>query len=454
MTKLTKEARDALTDDQFAVPSKRLLPLHDEKHVRMAFGNIKTLPKEFRDDARLRIAAAATELNVTLNTSGRAPDMTLSCMSLEMPDVEGHPNKRAFRGVLCRLDEQSDAAPNGSGGRTIVVTRWAAEMAIASLLGMGVGFTDSFDGHDVKRKIGIIESADIEGNALFIHGYFYAADFPDEVQAIIDQQSSMGFSFEAQQIVVDDTMADPLVISRLTFTGAAVLLKDKAAYKTTSLAANAAGDPEMTKEEIEALVASAVKSAVDKNTADVSAKFQAEIDGLKEKAAIQAAAADTAGRVIDNLRANAEELRKAGIGIADHDGIVAHLHKIANVLAEGTANGRLPQTYVVQAAAGVQKTDDKPDAKTEDLLKQIADLKASIETLGKDQQLRNVQAAGDNVQRKTVAVQSIMARTGLQASEDGTVTIDQVDAAFNQAGLFGQQAIQAKLALKAAGALR
>ena len=42
---------------------------------------------------------------------------------------------------------------------------------------MGVNFIPSLDGHDAKRKIGLITSADIVGNAIRIAGFVYAADF-------------------------------------------------------------------------------------------------------------------------------------------------------------------------------------------------------------------------------------------------------------------------------------
>ena len=107
-------------------------------------------------------------------------------------------------------------------------------------------------GHDVKAKVGTITAATIEGNAIHIEGFLYAADFPKEVRRIQSERNDLGFSWEIQNIFVEDTTADPLVITGCIFTGAAILYKDKAAYTTTSLAAQAE-ENYMSKEILEAI---------------------------------------------------------------------------------------------------------------------------------------------------------------------------------------------------------
>jgi hypothetical protein len=78
------------------------------------------------------------------------------------------------------------------------------------------------------------------GNAVAIAGLLYASDFPEEVRTIKAMQDALGFSFEAQRLDVLDLGSAVLTIQALTFTGAAILRKDKAAYQMTSLAASAA----------------------------------------------------------------------------------------------------------------------------------------------------------------------------------------------------------------------
>jgi hypothetical protein len=64
---------------------------------------------------------------------------SLQARSLDIP-TNGHPNKMPFSGVLTKLDQPSDTAPSGSGGKRIVLTKRAAEAALDTLLGMAVDF--------------------------------------------------------------------------------------------------------------------------------------------------------------------------------------------------------------------------------------------------------------------------------------------------------------------------
>lgn len=108
----------------------------------------------------------------------------LESMAVEMPEVKGHPNRVAFRGVLTVVDTPSRRPPSGSKGKRVLLTRRAAEKAIPSLLGMAVDYALSLDQHDQQRKVGVITSADIVGSNLEVSGYLYAKDFPEIVEEI------------------------------------------------------------------------------------------------------------------------------------------------------------------------------------------------------------------------------------------------------------------------------
>jgi hypothetical protein len=213
----------------------------------------------------------------------------LESMAVEMPEVEGHPNRAEFRGVLTVVDVPSQRAPSGSGGHRVVLTRQAAEEALPSLIGMALDFAPSFDRHDARRKVGVITSAEVVGRNLEVGGYFYAKDFPEVVeevakfgrrsrivgtlerrdglmQAMVEPGcgrevvrlraslsaavealrevrasasggkaggAGLGMSFEVTDAVVADRRAKIWTISHVTFTGAAVLRKDKAAFEDT-----------------------------------------------------------------------------------------------------------------------------------------------------------------------------------------------------------------------------
>lgn len=161
--------------------------------------------------------------------------MRLEAMAVKFPHVEAHPNRVAFKGVLTVVNTASDKAPAGARGHRVVLTRDAAEKALPSLLGMAVDYRPGWDGHDARRKIGLLTEANIAGNCLVVRGYLYARDFPDVAKAIRAQAPrSLGMSYELADARVEDMRADVWKLTRVTFTGAAVLLREKAAYRETS----------------------------------------------------------------------------------------------------------------------------------------------------------------------------------------------------------------------------
>ncbi|MDP9268586.1 MAG: hypothetical protein M3P27_09735 [Acidobacteriota bacterium] len=175
-------------------------------------------------------------------------------MAIAMPAVAGHPNRLPFRGVLTLVDAPSERAPAGARGHRVLLTRAAADHALPSLLGMGLDYTPSLDGHDARRKVGIITAAEIvpsteyrvpskNGNSqlatrysvLEVSGYLFAKDFPDVVRELRAAGNSLGMSYEVADAKVADVSAQIWTLNEVTFTGAAVLKKTKAAYAGTSI---------------------------------------------------------------------------------------------------------------------------------------------------------------------------------------------------------------------------
>jgi hypothetical protein len=156
-------------------------------------------------------------------------------MAVEFPAVLGHPNRLAFDGVLTLVDVASDKAPAGARGHRVVLTRAAAEAALPSLLGMAVDFKAGWDGHDARQKCGIITAAEIDGQRLQVSGYLFARDFPEmEAQFRKGSADSLGMSYELADAHVQDMRAQVWTLTQATFTGAAILLREKAAYRNTS----------------------------------------------------------------------------------------------------------------------------------------------------------------------------------------------------------------------------
>jgi hypothetical protein len=227
----------------------------------------------------------------------------LESMAVEMPEVEGHPNRAGFRGVLTVVDAASQRAPSGSKGRRVVLTRKAAEAALPSLLGMALDYAPTYDRHDQRRKVGVITSAEIVGRNLEVGGYLYAKDFPDVVEEIkrsggkvsggndnvptlshrtrqglgnplrsnegsrmrselaaaveklreltagitgrklsslragsdVDASGAagLGMSYEVADVILADRRSHVWILTKVTFTGAAILRRNRAAYEDT-----------------------------------------------------------------------------------------------------------------------------------------------------------------------------------------------------------------------------
>jgi hypothetical protein len=161
--------------------------------------------------------------------------MRLEAMAVQIPYVDKHPNRVAFEGVLTVVNAASDKAPSGARGHRVILTREAAEKALPSLLGMAVDYRPGWDGHDARRKIGLLTEADVVGTRLMVRGYLYARDFPEVAMAIVAHApEKLGMSYELADARVEDMRAEIWKLTRVTFTGAAILLRDKAAYRATS----------------------------------------------------------------------------------------------------------------------------------------------------------------------------------------------------------------------------
>jgi hypothetical protein len=143
--------------------------------------------------------------------------------------------------VLTLVDVASDKAPSGARGHRVILTREAAVQALPSLLGMAVDYKAGWDGHDARQKCGVIEQAELVGASLHVGGYLFARDFPEVVATVqrlnarpSQSKDALGMSYELADAHVADMRATIWTLTRVWFTGAAILLRSKAAYGRTS----------------------------------------------------------------------------------------------------------------------------------------------------------------------------------------------------------------------------
>lgn len=170
-------------------------------------------------------------------------EIELESMAVEMPEVDGHPNRRPFHGVLTTVERASDRPPNGARGHRVLLTASATEKALPSLIGMAVDYAPAWDGHDARCKVGVITGAEMvegatettnQGHRITVEGYLYERDFPEVVSEMEAKgKAQLGMSYEIANVRVLDLDAPVWTITDFAFTGAAVLLREKAAYADT-----------------------------------------------------------------------------------------------------------------------------------------------------------------------------------------------------------------------------
>lgn len=451
---LTKEARDELPESSFAVPSKRALPIQDATHVRMAWKMVNRtqgLTEAERKVARERILRKAKELGIDTTDWHTISAMAFDAMAIEMPVVNDHPNRMPFSGVLTRIDEPSNNPPHGSNGKRVLLPRETAERALPSLLGMAVDYEMGFTGHNPQAKIGVITGATIDGNAIMIEGFIYASDFPEEAEAIQINKDKLGFSFEAKRILVETMDADPLVITECVFTGAAILLKDRAAYQTTSLAASADqndGDIIMNDE---------LKKILDAFTEKLES-VSASVEEIKKAPVNTAGANDQVRSIVEPhavaLEGVAASMESAGLGNHATIGHASALRRMAGSMRADAALGKLPSVYrdhevTIAASAIAPDTAAIVEAATKGLKEQIADLGTKLADM-KAAAFKETAAP----ERKTVSptITALLAKSGLGAPVgDEKLDPHQVSKALADGGMDRRGILEAKTALARAG---
>lgn len=473
---LTKQERNSLPSEDFAVPGKRKLPIHDAAHTLLAWGQIdrtQGLSETERDEARAAVLDRAKAFGVDTTKWDKTPKLVvsntestftmLSAMSLDMPADEEHPNRMPFKGILTRLDRPSDLPVGGANGRKTFLPRSVAEKLLPSLLGMPIDFTPKFDGHDVKRKIGTltaahIEDDDVDGDGIAIEGFFFAADFPQECARIQAEKEDLGFSYEirAQTRLVGDL----LQIVGGKFTGAAMLYKDKAAYSTTSLAAQADQELDMTKEELQSVLDAAVKPITDKIGA-----LSTDVEGLKANGTELKANAEMRAKVAthaNKLRETAAALEAAGIGLDGNRGHVRVLHHMAASMEAEAAGGKLPHAYNEfdlrhsgERTAPADNTKAIADAVAL-AVKPLQDKLEASGTMIEDLKKKGFDNAAEPA-KKTISKDSLqlLAKGGITAAPTTPMNEAEVDKMLEAAGVTGMAArIAAKLQLTRDGVMR
>lgn len=159
--------------------------------------------------------------------------MRIECAAVDLPEYPNHPNRLQFLGILGFVDTPSDASPSGARGHRVNLTRDAALNAIGSIVGMGVCHREDGIGHEPNRKIGVITKARLIGKRIVVRGILYQYDCPKDIDQI--RKGKFGLSYELSDAHVPDLRKSVWDLTRVNFTGAAIVLADKVAYRNTRI---------------------------------------------------------------------------------------------------------------------------------------------------------------------------------------------------------------------------
>lgn len=136
-----------------------------------------------------------------------------------------------FDGVLAYVGRPSDAAPEGCRGHRCLLTREAVEKSLPSLNGSPLhGYPFTWERH-CKTRLGVIEAAWLDEDELSVRGSLIPMrpSHEESLRSLAD----LGMSFDAEEAHIEDMRAAVWKIVQITFTGAAIVLREKAAYRNS-----------------------------------------------------------------------------------------------------------------------------------------------------------------------------------------------------------------------------
>jgi len=165
------------------------------------------------------------------------------------------PNCLPIEGILFYVDEPSECAPSKGSDLPLYVPRHVAEVAAEAINnsgGLPLDAHDSLACHANKEVVGIMTSAQIEGNQFLVKGQLFPWSQDEKVELITANQEILGMSMNAQAITRTAIFGGKQVsyIEPLDILGANILYADRATYQKTRIKIAASKKDEQVEEEI------------------------------------------------------------------------------------------------------------------------------------------------------------------------------------------------------------
>lgn len=238
--------------------------------------------------------------------------------SLEASDIEvqSNTNKMYIIGCIATIDEASEGSPCGADGKRVILSSKNADKCIQTFKGQPMnclfenwGYVpDTFTGHGNQywgKYFGFIEDAWQDGKKLMAKIVVWKEAFPQLASTIINAQRSLGFSIEIYPTQLHEDEEEHIVVDEWEAFGCALLWRNCAAFgeetyieklvASLEKSKESKGDAEMTKEEIQSIVASVsagvteeVKKIVDEKITGLGIEdIKASIEDMKQSKSVK-----------------------------------------------------------------------------------------------------------------------------------------------------------------------
>lgn len=206
------------------------------------------MPPSFRMTAASDIYAAAQvsqpvapepePLEYQLNLAGAVVvEESVDPATTTVGEIQAGGNLHPIVGTLFEIDKPSDTAPSVGPGLPLYIPRSVAEQVLSQVRNKPLEAADTFTQHDKDKTIGVMESAEIDGDEFVFHGYLWDYNHPEKVEAITTAKKLLGSSMNARAKGHITTTQGTKVywIDELELLGGCILFNDLATYRNTRI---------------------------------------------------------------------------------------------------------------------------------------------------------------------------------------------------------------------------
>lgn len=127
-----------------------------------------------------------------------------------------------FKGVLCSVGLPSSKSPNGARGHRIRLDPKETRKVLHTLVGSPITASACFTRHQ-QNVVGTITQASIINRHIVVEGIV-------SLSAMADAPDDLGMSLDTENSFCPDMRAEVWTIHPRKFSGAAIILREKAAY--------------------------------------------------------------------------------------------------------------------------------------------------------------------------------------------------------------------------------